>query len=356
MQHLDEISGIKTVPKVFVGMKCIGGNDELQQSWKKRVLYDWLKKEQISFKETSETMDAATGKDAGSKDTKVNDKKSDKKTDNKTDGKKKKNKEDTTTTSSADDAGHKDTSKKKNDSQVGNKSGSQVDKKKKNKEDTTTTSSADDAKHKDTSKKKNDSQAGNKGAKVGGAQSNQKGASGTEDEGPLSHLGVKQFQSPEGPHKNTKEHAEEKLGASSKQEGRVGTRQTDQPKKGMGLDTGKDNKDHFAASGIDKEASRPREKGGAGTQNPAEKRGDVASDHPLGLKRGVYPDDQTRVGDKHPNKVGTHKGDMNEPTNETGKEGAKRTVAGNHGVDIGKGQSADHRVNYGNAQENKKQK
>jgi len=362
MRHLDEISGIKTVPKVFVGMKCIGGNEELQQSWKKRVLYDWLKKEQISFKETPEHMDMAAGKDAG-KDAKMKDKK--------TEGKKKKNKEDTTTTSSADDAQHKDTSKKKNDSQLGNRehSGNHPEpagmKKKKNKEDTTTTSSADDAGHKTTSKKKNASQLGNHGENVGGIESAHKGASGTKDEGPLSHLGVKHFESPNSGHKTTKEHAEDALGASIKPEGRLGTRQTDQPKKGMGLDTGdkrsksagkaktdKNTKDHFSAANTVKEAPPlSTQKGGSGTYNPAERRDDSHVDHPLGLKPGASPDDQTHVGEKHPNKVGTHKGDMQQPTNQTGKGDGNRKVVGNHGVTIGQNKSHDHRVNHSLSQE-----
>jgi glutaredoxin 3 len=49
IQRLNTICGFKTVPKIFIGTNCIGGNAELQIYYKSGELKDLLKDEGISY-------------------------------------------------------------------------------------------------------------------------------------------------------------------------------------------------------------------------------------------------------------------------------------------------------------------
>ena len=49
IQRLNTICGFKTVPKIFIGTNCIGGNAELQGYYKSGELKDLLKDEGISY-------------------------------------------------------------------------------------------------------------------------------------------------------------------------------------------------------------------------------------------------------------------------------------------------------------------
>lgn len=46
---LDELSGFDTIPKIFVGKKCIGGNSDLQELIKSGEIYNILEAEKIAY-------------------------------------------------------------------------------------------------------------------------------------------------------------------------------------------------------------------------------------------------------------------------------------------------------------------
>ena len=49
-QRLNNLAGITTVPKIFIGKNCIGGNSDLQEYIRTKEIFDLLKEEGIEYK------------------------------------------------------------------------------------------------------------------------------------------------------------------------------------------------------------------------------------------------------------------------------------------------------------------
>lgn len=52
-KKLDKICGFDTIPKIFVGLMCIGGNSDLQELIQSGEIYQILEDEGISFNKLS---------------------------------------------------------------------------------------------------------------------------------------------------------------------------------------------------------------------------------------------------------------------------------------------------------------